>query len=420
MRLIDTFMWVYLKNHGELCFTHCLILNPIPGIRLQEPFVWTEIRDCNKRNGSHTITADKFQVPPSGETPGQSQPYLLEIPTPMDNGDPEIDSSQRRRVTPNIARDNKLEAAQTKVKRKSQKRKRVNKTPSKKNVDKSTKKPVPKSPHAVTIRNGVEERSRDSGLAVNEGISFMEPDRSLSEMLASCDTATHDADSDIPPAQGTGKWEQIDHLESELKAANVALVDSATQIEYLKSVIDLLNTEYNGQKKALHESQRIVSRQKNEIKRLNRDNDVLRREMSHFRGMRKFTAGKPSPCSESGARNESEENRNSRKANDESVLIRRDINELKTEFVALFERIDEIVRSRVSVVDNGSEFHRVKPRRQNKATSGSAEPSAASSPTHGTSTGDSDIRSPPPSCQQRKPHQQASRHQRPAVGHQAG
>ena len=168
-------------------------------------------------------------------------------------------------------------------------------------------------------------------------------------MLPSCDTATHDSDSDIPPAQGTSKREQIDHLESELKAANVALVDSATQIEYLKSQIDLLNTEYNGQKKALYESQRIVSRQKNEIKRLNRDSDVLRRDMSHFRGMRKFTADKRSPCSESGPRIESEKNRSSRKANDESVLIRRYINELKTEFVALNERIDEIVRSRAGV-----------------------------------------------------------------------
>ena len=73
-------------------------------------------------------------------------------------------------------------------------------------------------------------------------------------------------------------------LEAKLTAAYIQIEDLTAENSSLVSQIDLINDELKCQKKTLHF-------QKSSIKKLTKDDDNLRKELSQFRGMRKYTQG---------------------------------------------------------------------------------------------------------------------------------
>lgn len=141
----------------------------------------------------------------------------------------------------------------------------------------------------TVIRSVNAELPCDNAQGINGDGIGMEADRSFTEMLASPDVSDADADSDIPPAQATGYQQRIQRMESEVIAAHETIQDNETQIDYLKAQIEILNDEYDKNKKAFCESQK----QKQEIKRLYTDNDSLKRDLSQVNGIRKITVNGP-------------------------------------------------------------------------------------------------------------------------------
>ena len=121
-------------------------------------------------------------------------------------------------------------------------------------------------------------------------------DRSLSDMLASAlRDSPLDSDQNITvsnKASADDMVSQVIFLESQLVASRIETESATSEIARLKTIIELLEEESKWDKK-------ICSSQKQEIKSLKSSNDNLRRELSRFRGMRKFTNGENKPTDKS-------------------------------------------------------------------------------------------------------------------------
>ena len=116
----------------------------------------------------------------------------------------------------------------------------------------------------------------------NDNVSLLS-ERSLTEMLAS-DTPQPSLTSSPLRSQGDSTADSNDRivlLESRLLASSIQLEGQTDENIRLKNVIQLLEKEIDSKKKT-------GKTQKNEIKKLKNENDELRRQLSRFRGMRKF------------------------------------------------------------------------------------------------------------------------------------
>ena len=112
-------------------------------------------------------------------------------------------------------------------------------------------------------------------------------DRSLREMLASGDERSRDNGDNESYVMSS--QQRVIELESQLLAAEIALEGEQNEVSCLKCHIELLESDYDTQKSELDTMKKTLNKQKSDIKRLTRDNDSLRREISHVTGIRKFT-----------------------------------------------------------------------------------------------------------------------------------
>ena len=126
----------------------------------------------------------------------------------------------------------------------------------------------------------------DNQMISDESILLM--DRSLRDMLASDDDRSHDDGAN----ESAVSQSRVIALESQLLAATIALEGERNEVSRLKCHIDLIEADYDTQKSELCDMKKTLNKQKAYIKRLTRDNDALRREVSRVTGIRKFTDDK--------------------------------------------------------------------------------------------------------------------------------
>ena len=116
---------------------------------------------------------------------------------------------------------------------------------------------------------------------------LLHDERSLTDMLALRDTPSGSqtvtvADNGTPQSCiDESSLSQVISLESQLVISRIENESASNEITRLKTVIELLEEEISCYKKT-------STSQKQEIKSLKSTNDNLRRELSHFRGMRRF------------------------------------------------------------------------------------------------------------------------------------
>ena len=139
---------------------------------------------------------------------------------------------------------------------------------------------IPESPESSHIPryNGPAPEGQDESFSID--------DRSLTELMATgpdyCGNLYCTAEPDVftPTVASSPQRGSED---------NDVIEDLRIYIAALNNQIDLLNGEMEVKKK-------VDKRHKSEIKRLTNDNDQLRRQISRYRGMRKYTDSKPT-CS---------------------------------------------------------------------------------------------------------------------------
>ena len=134
----------------------------------------------------------------------------------------------------------------------------------------------------------------------NYDATLNDNDRSLTDMIASAlrETPSDSQSQHVSVGDNCTPQNCVDEdvisqvisLESQLVVSRIENESASNEITRLKTVIDLLEEELTRYKKT-------SVAQKQEIKSLKSTNDNLRRELSHFRGMRKFTEGQNSQSS---------------------------------------------------------------------------------------------------------------------------
>ena len=199
--------------------------------------------------------------------------------SPASTRDPR--SAERRSTSPVLPehgrKSKKVKRAESKAKRKRDKNARAKSriSTSVRNLHDSTSTPM-SSDNAI------------SGVVNDDGVSFLS-DRSLREMLASADERSReDADSS---GDNIDHQQRLIEVESKLVATAIALEGEQDETTRLKAHIELLESEYSEQKSELDNLRKILGKQKSDLKRLYRDNDSLRREISRYSGIRKYTDG---------------------------------------------------------------------------------------------------------------------------------
>ena len=165
---------------------------------------------------------------------------------------------------------------------KKRERKRVNKprkcktsrenssTPTQTNIT-----PMP-SPEPNNVFNSGVRDSFDSSATIN--------DRSLTDMLASGTCSVQSAALAAENTNDVQSSNRAARLESQITAAALALEHEISEKQSMKNAIDLLNNE-------LDEHKRNQKNLQSEIKRLTCENDKLRRELSRYKGIRKYITG---------------------------------------------------------------------------------------------------------------------------------
>ena len=177
-------------------------------------------------------------------------------------------------------------------------------------------------------------------------------DRSLTDMLASAlePAATQSSASQ----QGSSESEQIASLRSQLALASAQLDGEVAEKQSLVNMIELLEGE-------IEEYRKIISNQKRDIKKYNCDNDNLRRELSHFRGIRRYTADNTRRESDSDG------------AASCSNALKEELNVTKAKLISLREHVIDVTGSLVSALDEDTQesgddaFQEVVSRRQRRS-----------------------------------------------------
>ena len=129
--------------------------------------------------------------------------------------------------------------------------------------------PTPVPPHEHESRLGNDELSGDD--------SVMFDDRSLTELLMSQPTSS----SSPMPSSVTSGGNHTAQLQSQIAAAAIRLEGHAEEKRRLQNQVELLMEEIDTYRKQ-------DQRQKLSIKKLTNANDQLKRDISRYRGMRKF------------------------------------------------------------------------------------------------------------------------------------
>ena len=165
---------------------------------------------------------------------------------------------------------------------KKRERKRVNKprkcktsrenslTPTQTNIT-----PMP-SPEPNSLLNSGVPDSFDSSAILN--------DRSLTDMLASGTSSAQSAALAAEDSNDIQSSNRAARLESQITAAALALEHEISEKQSMKNAIDLLNNE-------LDEHKRNHKKLQSEIKRLTCKNDKMRKELSRYKGIRKYITG---------------------------------------------------------------------------------------------------------------------------------
>ena len=110
--------------------------------------------------------------------------------------------------------------------------------------------------------------------------SMLIGDKSLTDMLASVGEPRSDGEH---PSRGESYQDAILRLEARVLAANIELQGVSDECNALQQQIELLMTE-------IDKFQKVDKMQKLEIKKLTNDNDKLKRDISKYNGMRRFTS----------------------------------------------------------------------------------------------------------------------------------
>ena len=116
-----------------------------------------------------------------------------------------------------------------------------------------------------------------SSIEISEECNLNSTDKSLTELLAT-DNVTPNATSS--PSQSAGRTK--DALNDQIRELQKCVSDLSKQNSLLQNQIDLLESE-------LENSKKVNKTSKSEIKRITKDNDNLRRELSRIKGLRKYT-----------------------------------------------------------------------------------------------------------------------------------
>ena len=197
---------------------------------------------------------------------GQGSP----APTPASSSDRQRVSDSPVQPKRKTVKSKKVIRAEKKAQRKRDKlNKRTNSRPSLPNNSRGDE-------TASTPAHGTND---SAAVSADNDLSFL--NMSLSEMLTSDADSTH---GDITPAS-----DRIIELESQLVASAISLEGEKNEVARLKQHISLLEEEYDKQKRDLASVKKVMNKQKDEIKKLTRSNDTLRREISRHTGIRKFT-----------------------------------------------------------------------------------------------------------------------------------
>ena len=196
----------------------------------------------------------------------------------------------------------------------------------------------------------------DTTTPANDDVVFHE--RSLTDMLASAFDDNMELNSPN---------DHIAILESQLAITQKQLDTERAEKQHLASVADLLDGEIN-------DYQKIISNQKKEIKRLNNENDSVRRDLSHFRGMKRYTTdGRVTP--------------DIHKENASHNAIKDELDVTKAKLASLREHMMNVTSSLITALDGDTTepvdlisgddgFQEVISRRQRRRPQ--TEPSAAS------------------------------------------
>ena len=148
-----------------------------------------------------------------------------------------------------------------------------------------------------TTCDEIQETAQGTNDLDNSFHSTIGESRSLSDMMASAyrDTPiqSNDHDTSSVASSTISDSSDNDHMtqiatESQLVASLIEAESASREVSRLKMVIELLEQEIDRFKK-------ISATQKQEIKTLQITNDKLMRELSRFRGMRKYTKNQSSP-----------------------------------------------------------------------------------------------------------------------------
>ena len=149
-------------------------------------------------------------------------------------------------------------------------------------------------------------------------------------MLAS---ALEPVASDQSSASQQTPSDQIVLLQSQLALAKAQIDKNVAEKQQLVNMSELLEGEIDDYRK-------IIDNQKKEIKRLNRDNDTMRRELSHFRGIRRYTT--------ENSRHKSDTDDGAPSSN---TTIKEELDVTKTKLISLREHIMDIAGSLLTAVD---------------------------------------------------------------------
>ena len=106
-------------------------------------------------------------------------------------------------------------------------------------------------------------------------------------MLASGDEVSH-SDNDCSD-NTTDHSQHLIAAESQLMATRLILEGEQNEVARLNLQVELLEKEHTLQKREIDDMKKTMNKQKSDIKRLTKDNDSLRREISRYNGMRKHT-----------------------------------------------------------------------------------------------------------------------------------
>ena len=158
-------------------------------------------------------------------------------------------------------------------------------------------------------------------------------DRSLTDMLAS---ALEPVASDQSSASQQTPSDQIVLLQSQLALAKAQIDKNVAEKQQLVNMSELLEG-------VIDDIRKIIDNQKKEIKRINRDNDTIRRELSHFRGIRRYTT--------ENSRHKSDTDDGAPTSN---TTIKEELDVTKTKLISLREHIMDIAGSLLTAVDEGT------------------------------------------------------------------